>query len=280
MRVKNYGFALRLHTAGAVARYLTHIAAQDEEIPFYGQNRILRLEPVGDYWLGVVLTIRNQKSFFELKRSTNGIRISRASVGEDGLLEFNFFVVNPESGLGIYQHYYHSMGLTAFGALAKNRYKDFRRAMREQDPTQPIDHHLVFEPLFRKEDFYELLKEMQNIKSMNFRLAVLGNSDKLFEPLSGVANAFSHRATFSQGLSVTKIRKGIRDMINGGAHDVTVAAVDFDGLRHTLKASENLKDFGCGDFDQLFGGTLFNWDKLSKNRGAQELIDAIKDHAL
>ena len=62
-----------------------------------------------DLWVGLVLTIKDMRKFVTLVESREELKLDVHELSEgEKIADFNFFVIRPESGFGLYQHYHHS----------------------------------------------------------------------------------------------------------------------------------------------------------------------------
>lgn len=281
MRIRFFGFVLEIEEGVAVSGFLERLSEQTEEIEFRKQNRILRLSQRGDYWRGIVLTIRDQRSIHELMRGRRGPTIERREIGEDGLLEFNFFVVNPDSGYGLYQEYHHSMGLTTFGSFLRSFYASYRRDLREADPDSRFSRSLSFSPIVREEDFDSLLDRMAVIKKMRFRVSTVVDQPGVFTPLAGTARTITHEVSFRRTLNVQNIVRAVRNTLNGAGSSVaSVYGEDDDGTPLTIRLEDNLTTYGDFDFDSLIGISGIDLESIGQHPVTRALMKAMNKHGL
>lgn len=121
----NY-FAFRIETSGATDNLslIEHIEANPPQwsskktIP----KRIINIDSNSDqdFVLGLVVTVRDQKSYVTLKDRT----FRKEDLTGRPITEVNYFVIHKKSGAGLYQSYHGSCTLNSFFAL-------FRRSARE-----------------------------------------------------------------------------------------------------------------------------------------------------
>lgn len=67
------------------------------------------------FCVGVIITVKDQSKFCKLESSADGktkIRVSNLKETEQ-IMDFNFFALNLDNGIGIYQHYHQSAALSA-----------------------------------------------------------------------------------------------------------------------------------------------------------------------
>src|SRR5579859_7077695 len=124
MHVRFHGFCL---TPGGVLLkdFAQHLGTQSaSEFPFLGSSRLLYSSLVGDEFVGLLLTARDQKKFCELNSGESFKIKVRQLRGSNRLVDFNFFVMSLATGKGIYQVYRGSCGLPTFGKLMKHCYRE------------------------------------------------------------------------------------------------------------------------------------------------------------
>ncbi|PSU36562.1 hypothetical protein [Photobacterium phosphoreum] len=184
---------------------LAHQAQHEQET---GNSRVLYFnkDHHSDFYIGMVVTIRNQKKFCRGVKVESGdftfdvLNLSRA----DKILEFNYFIINKESGLGLYQHYHHSCAARIFGKMLKQLSAQYSKscgdaaiiAEEAKYPSQELSKHkkslirkpygcdLNFSILVRKEKLKDILLEFSKIKSFEFEYATLTPEVKAATPLS------------------------------------------------------------------------------------------------
>src|SRR5690606_18042610 len=61
------------------------------------------------YYLGLIVTVKSQRTFCERRETCKSFKVVVSKLSEDcNIIEFNFFVINKASGVGLYQHYHQS----------------------------------------------------------------------------------------------------------------------------------------------------------------------------
>lgn len=280
MKLRVLGFRVAAKNLN-VEQFFTKIGQTEDEFEFRGLSRILKTYKGKQLMLGLVLTIRDQKLFYELRRTKGTVHVGRREVGEngqDGLIEFNFFVVNPASGVGLYQSYHHAMSLSIFGAMLKSKYGTFR----SEFPDQKLDRKLDFAPVMRQEEFESLLGELKAIHSMRFHLASVNDQagHNGFGALGPVAKTITQHVTFNKG-AVQNLFQPILSAINSGRLlKPTIYGRDADGLDIALHLEDNLSRFVEHDFNDFMTGTDIDISTFQTHKVAIELAALMKDHGL
>ena len=78
-------------------------------------NQILYVTQENGFYLGVLLTIQDRDRFFTLKRQLGKIIVTEEQLEKGSqIADFNFFIIDSRSGIGIYQYYRKSYSLNKF----------------------------------------------------------------------------------------------------------------------------------------------------------------------
>lgn len=89
-----------------------------------GSRKIFFIDNNG-YYAGLILTIKNMKKFVTLidKKAEITLDIHELNSNEK-IADFNFFIINPQTGLGMYQHYHNSCSLATFNSISRKFYNE------------------------------------------------------------------------------------------------------------------------------------------------------------
>lgn len=160
-----------------------------------GNSRILYLNSDfnEEFYLGMIITVRDQKKFCKGKVSNGDFTFDVIDLKqEDKILEFNYFIINKESGLGLYQHYHQSCTARILGKMlkhfsslhsnscaeayisaeeAKNN-KTFSSSAKSK-LRSPFLSKVDFSILVRKEKLDEILLQYSKIKSFEYEYSTL-----------------------------------------------------------------------------------------------------------
>lgn len=252
----------------------------DKEILVGDINRLLVVDKDSNekYYLGVVVTIKDQRRFCELSKEQGKIKIKVVNLEDhQSIMEFNFFVINKTSGLGLYQHYHQSCSIGQFAHLVSKRYRDIADGLAEEEIAQneKIDEkkiaairkkysgRLDWSVLVRKEALENLLLELSLIKSFEFDFMHLESKEPEYQPLSGkvrkerrklsfVRNTFSHFVAHKISVLANKLK------ISSGR----VIGEDEDGISRAIKIMDNPDNYGEYPYDDV-AAKLHNLDLSS-----------------
>ena len=191
MHVRFLGFELGVGDV-AVADFFKFLnGLHEKEFEHSGEKRLLYIASNQHYHIGLLLTIRDQRKFCELT-SGQHFKISiRELKDKNRLADFNFFAVNKITHKGLYQHYRGACGLTAFGNMLRRQYHQALEEARldafppKQGKTsnsqrtkalQQLKGSLTLTPMYKKEDFDQLVENMKNVQTLAFDCITLSKS--------------------------------------------------------------------------------------------------------
>jgi hypothetical protein len=302
MKVRNYGFEIET-TNSTVG--VDDLLSQLEKSSGYadtstGIERRIYLDSKAhaDYYIGLVVTVKDQKMFCKLENDHGHIKITVENLkGKDKLMEFNFFAINKKNGIGIYQHYYQSCGLNVFGKYLRQRHNSIRDKLID-DKTNELKsanggkisekeikaikakHSGVFKfsPLLRKETLAKMLKAFKTIKAFEFEYATLEVEQKYATPLSKYVKKKREKLSFSPNWSLTELATGIVETIkminpkNGRVHVVNEYDEDI-----AVKIFEMPDNFGEEEYDDVaFKLNDLDVYDFAKHEVSTELINICK----
>lgn len=223
------------------------------------------------YFLGLIVTVKSQRTFCELKSLPAGFKVVVNGIDEkSSLMEFNFFVVNKNSGLGIYQHYHQSCSTNNALYILKSHHNSLLREERERhadslvaekgisiaaarkSALKVVNSTISSAVLIRKESLKKILEEMKKIKAMEVDFDYLIPIVEEFKPLTATVRRQRERFAFYSTANVSSLVKPIVDAFR--AKEVKsgrVFGVDENGVDRIIRISENPDNFGEFDYDDV-----------------------------
>ena len=86
------------------------------------------------YYLGLLVTVKDQKSFCKLVTEDGKMVVHISEVdSNENLMDFNFFVINKETGSGMYQYYHQSCSLNSFGYFITKKFHNYKNEKIESE---------------------------------------------------------------------------------------------------------------------------------------------------
>ncbi|MHB1174822.1 MAG: hypothetical protein ACYCZJ_06845 [Sulfuriferula sp.] len=297
MKVKLLGITLQTGKGISLAEFFEHLAKnQNKAIEHGGHPRLLYVAEEGSYYIGLLITTKDQKKFLELTQGNGNVEIVTRDVSDGALLaDFNFFLIHKKTGRGIYQHYYQSCALNQFGYLARKHYEELKKAKIEAEKQsdssvakiksikKQFDGTLEWMQLVRPETFDKLVASFSHIHSFKFKFFTVKDEEPVFRPLANISKSVTQAFTFHQNTVVTSVADAIRAALNTFNVDKgRIEGVDSDGIEQVIFLENNPDSFGEFDYDTIadklkklaakdFAGTWF-MDEILKVAKAQNAL--------
>lgn len=247
-----------------------------------------------NYYIGLVVTVKNQKRFCKLQDDGGGaVKISVANlIGNDKLMEFNFFVLNKNNGIGLYQHYHQSCSLNSFGDYLKAYFRQCRDSMiaaevemiklnngevtdaEEKSVRKKYKGGLKFSQLVRKESLAIILSEFKKLKAFEYELSTLDAEIDDAVPLKPYLRKVREKLTFAPQWTCAALAKPIIDLIEKVKPSRGRVYAKNEVGEDVVLAIFNMPDnFGEENYDDV-AAKLDNLDlsKIGEHRVPKELI--------
>lgn len=248
-----------------------------------------------DYYLGMIVTVRDQKKFCKGKVLGGDFTFDVVNLKQaDKMLEFNYFIINKSSGLGLYQHYHQSCTPRILGQMLKQLSSIYSRSCgdahiaaieakngkqysksKRSKLRQPFVSKLDFSILVRQENLEEILKEYAKIKSFEYEYATLTPQIQQATPLASHVLKKKEYLRFHTPTNVFDLAKSIAGFAkNGGLKSGRVKVENEYGDEFPLRIFDMPDYFAVYDFDELA-------DKLSNIKASKfydsEIVKLLRD---
>lgn len=307
MIVRSYGFSLEAgHGHVSVADVFSYMVgnngqpdtSKSSERRFYIDD-----ENDAEFVRGLVVTVKDQKAFCKLVKDDDGgfvITVENLE-GENKLMEFNFFVVNKNNGLGIYQHYFHSCSTFTFGDYLKKRYYTLshKLATKELDAAKAegggeitlkkerqirakYRTNMSFSVLVHNEALEDVLAKFQQIKSFEYEFSTIEPDMVKGIPIGPYVKRMKEKVVFKTDTAVNVLAKAIQGTVNAlnpkSGRVSVVDNIDDEDVSLSVKIADIPEHFGEQDYDAV-AAKLDQLDTktFSQHQVVNELIDACKD---
>lgn len=224
------------------------------------------------YYLGMIITVRNQKKYCKAKMKNKDFTFNVVDLkGGDKILEFNYFIIDKTSNLGLYQYYHQSCSTRQFGQIIKKFAQHYSRSQSEvaiemegnklerelsgHRKTQiraPYRVEMNFSILAREETLKDILAGYEKIKSFEYEFATLTPKIMAATPLSKYVERKKETLVFTTPRNVGDLSKGICDVLrNFKLKTGRVKVEDEDGNEFPLNIFDIPDFFACYDYDDL-----------------------------
>ena len=244
---------------------------QGQEQEFGDYNRLIFVDEVTKYHIGLILTAKDYRHFCEMHREGSGFRINVHEVADGtNLIDFNFFVIHKLTGRGLYQYYHNSCHPNVFSRFCSRVVSSLREggmnaavsaaggddidANAKRRIERQYRGRMEWQLLVRREAFEVLIRKFQHIGNFELDFGTIEpEQERLFGGLQGVWHRLRHRVSFRRSATLVERAKAIIDFVHDNSA-ISFAAVhgkDEDGLDATLRLARNPDSFAHYDFDEM-----------------------------
>lgn len=274
MKVRLLGFTSEITDTAeksqiSMVSFMEHlIDDQDTATSIGAHGRLLYIDKDTDpnYFLGLVITVKDQKRYCELLQNGKKFTIKVTDL-ENKMMDFNFFVLNKKSGIGLYQHYHHSCGLNSFFHIINSKFNQFRNNLIENEINKDenigtnanirkIKKNLRGKIsnciLVKKDNLEKLMSELEEIKSFEFEYTYLDVKEPEFQPIKSAVRKERKKYTFEKGGFKSAISSAVGKFVNNNELDEgKIIGLDVDGNERIYRILNNPDNFGELDYDDI-----------------------------
>lgn len=289
MQVRLFGFNVAIEGITTFSQLFDDLRGSNgQKFKFANHDRVLHVSENGHYYVGLFLTLKDQRAFTELSKGRITVRKLK---GE--MCDFNFFVVDRRSMRGLYQHYHHSCSVNQFGLFLKRRYDTLHEKARDaaikalgEAATEKqkaivrrqYQARLESSTLWRKESFQKMLEQLKTVSLFQFDLNVLTDDGGLFTPLRPFAKSEKHTIRFTH-VSAGAIAKLLTDLvIKNHLGRGRVIGEDQDGVERIINLVNTPDIFAEMSYDDVTQDQGFDLENLKDCPLIQEMIVIMKKH--
>jgi hypothetical protein len=270
VKVKIYGFEWATGADTTLEEFLTYLKGESGK-EYIDDNQVIAVRKMGDFWAGVLLTIKDMKAYCQLKRSGHGFEVSVQNLEKGtSIVDVNFFIIHPITGRGLYQYYYHSAAMGLFANFCKHRYASFRSLNGRRGALK----HAM---LVKGDSLENYIQELDRIKSFEFEAFTYQSNERDFRAVSDLADRVVHRAVF---IKPSKGRQAVNAIVNllkqEKVSKANIKGVDGDGTEVFYKLLNDPAVFQEYDYDTFIRTVRLDTNDLEgtvkKSPNVAELI--------
>ena len=247
-----------------------------------------------DLWVGLVLTIKDMRKFVTLVESREELKLDVHELSEgEKIADFNFFVIRPESGFGLYQHYHHSCSLNLFNYLVKKRYNGMRIAIHSAEKQRlenanakksTIKKELKkytgkFTPTIveRKGSFVDRVKELQDTNSAELEFRQINFSNNPLQPIQAHLKTVKYKMSFSSTTStLDKVRSLSSIIQSNDFKKATVEGIDENGNDVVYRLFNDFDRFQEYDYEDMVPSLNLDPDGLTDSILQNTIVSELK----
>lgn len=275
VKVRFIGFSFELNSLVPLNEFILHLSSQSgEKFELNNYERMLFIDSSSntEYLLGLLITIKDQKTFCQLSNEgdTPTIIVNEIAKKSD-IMDFNFFVLNKSNGLGLYQYYHQSCSFNKFGYIASKLYHDLKesksqfdindiktRDLSEREEEKQIktikkkyNFRLNYSVLIRPDSLVAILQEYKRIKAFEFDYAWLEPEENAYTLMKDLVKKEHRRLSFVQA-SVSGITSAIvKSLSDTNISNGRVIVQDYYDNERIVEILNNPDKFGEYDFDHV-----------------------------
>lgn len=247
------------------------------------RRRILYFIEDNDYWVGLILTIKDMRKFVTLVESKQELKLDVHELNEnEKIADFNFFILHTESGFGLYQHYHHSCSLNVFNYLAKHFYNEKRTAIftsvknkmeANGNNKRAINKELKkyrgkFLPTIveRKGSFVERVRNLNDARSAELEFKQVNFPNSPLQAIQSHLKTMKYKMSFSKTTSkLDKVRNLAGVLSNNDIKKATVEGIDEYGNDVVYRLFNDFDRFQEYDYEDMVPSLNLDQTKVSES---------------
>lgn len=293
MKIKLLGIDLTVGAGVSLADLFADIASKlGAPKEFSGYARFLYTADKDGYYVGLLITTKNHNKFLEFKQDAQSAKLEARETSEGTkLADFNFFVINKNSGRGVYQYYHQSCSLNTFGLLLKSYYDELktRRVLaaraaigtptpkQERQINQRFKGTLTWATVVKKETFEKLISKFKQIRNIQINFATLAYEETIFTPLAREASRLTQRYSFNADTPVGAIVKGVKAVFKETeVKGARAQGIGEDDLEAVVKLVDTPDYFGEFEFDKIASTMTIEPAKFADSQFLKDIIEVAK----
>jgi hypothetical protein len=225
----------------------TASGTQQEDNP-----HVLAISEKSGYYVGVLLTVKDSKRFTQMIHNPKGFVVTAEELSAGrSFVDVNFFIINPNTGRGLYQYYHHSASVNLFCAICKSFYRQLKKSHGIHKRGS-----LKYSIITRPENFLHYAQKLSGIKSIELEQVSYTFNENDFKPVALQADRIVERAVF---IRPWKQREALKSVVNylrrsiGNLKRATIKGIDPEGQEAIYKLFNDydvLEEYEYDDFVQ------------------------------
>lgn len=257
------------------------------------EHKLLAMTEKDDYWAGVLISIKDVSAFCQMRRDGGAFTIEAQHLDDNAqIADFNYFIINPTTGRGLYQHYHQSPVSNTFSKFIKRRYLAYRKQRIDEEITaaggesiKKIDEKKIrskyyggftYKTVLKQKEFIKCVDALKQIKMFSFELETITAEEKQFTPASEFAKRCSHKFFFQEDKLLSGLKDGIAKTIKDmGIKSASVKGKDEHNEEVVYKLFNDYATFEEFDYDDIIGSVSFNSGNLEQSLNKSKLIEEL-----
>ncbi len=238
MKIRILGFEWHMAKGITISDYCNYLESiSGKEFA----KRVIAVTEKDGLWVGILLTIKDMKAYCEMKDEKGGFVISPKELDRSThIADFNFFIIHPETGRGLYQHYHNSPVINTFCTFCKQRYDDLKSEIikdesrrlgnvdeaQKQQIIKKYEGSLRYSLPMTEKDFLQCVNGLKKINNIIFENSCFTETEKIFSPLGPYAKRMTHKVVFPKSKKIASAQ-----LLNDIKHAITEMIPNLKGAR-------------------------------------------------
>ena len=270
---KNFGFSFSTDKSDIpLSDFFNSLILKDIEFSLKtGNARRIIIDSDDKFFYGVVITIKNQKSYASLVSDKGQVKVKISDLADlEKIAEFNFLVMNKLNGFGLYQYHHGACTLSNFASMITSLYRrdlEVKRkvelgALPEDAPEKQkkainsrFFRGLAFDMLIQARDIEKVLEKYKEIRSFKYEVASVEAHLSDDSPFYGMVSKARHHVSFDSTVDSNLIIKGIQDMMSTVKdRSARVEVLDDEDVPFSVRLMDVPINFGETQYDSFMKG--------------------------
>jgi len=248
-------------------------------------KRVIAVTKKDGFWVGILLSIKDMKAYCEMRDEKGGFSISPKELDRSThIADFNFFIIHPETGRGLYQHYHNSPAINTFCFFNKQRYDELKSKIIENewrgsgsgDEEKKLAIMKNYEGSLRyslpmtEKDFQQCVSGLKKINHIVYEYSYFTEQERLFSPVGTYAKRMTHKVVFPKSKKVltpqflNDIKDAITEMIPN-LKGARLKGVDPEGHEAVYKLINDYDPFAEFDYEDVIRTVKIDSTNLLKS---------------
>lgn len=280
MKIKIFGFEVEVSEGFTLDEFFSGF----DGASISDADHILAVKKQSGFWLGIFLTIKDQKAYCRIKREQARFTLVPEKLGDDRIADFNYFIFNAETHRGLYQWYHQSGGVSSFCSFLKAFYikkrdekkdKALKALTTEKErllEAKKYRKSLHYSILCRADSIESRIKSLERVKNMEVSYSTYepAKSDPM-APMQPYVKRRAEIVSFKKG--ATGVVKAVASFAKHFTGErLKVEGVDPDGHEQTYKLLNDHDVFEEFDYDTVLENISLDSKDLSADLKEAELV--------
>lgn len=294
MKVRVFAFDWAMGSGITLEDFCSHLQSISG---LESEHKMLAMTKKDVYWAGVLLSIKDVTAYCQMKRTGGAFTIEAKQLDDNTqIADFNFFILNPTTGRGLYQHYHQSPVSNTFSKFIKKRYLIFRKEridteilaaggedIKTADKKRIMTKYrgcFTYKTIVKSKEFVKCVDALKQIKMFAFELETITAEEKTFTPASEFAKRCSHKFFFREDKILSGLKDGIAKTISDmGVKCATVKGKDEHNEDVVYKLFNDYATFEEFEYNDIIGSVSFNSSDLEASISSSKLIEDLLEIA-